>query len=331
MTRAVAVVVACAIALATPAPASAYLKFGVRIGPTVRDIRWDGPIRYFATERDIAGVSSSQFRDAIARAFTTWQAAPADTVPAEFQGSTIAPPGVVDGRTTFGFLDRPDLDRVLGATSFLIDASTGAILESDVFFNTRFDWSTAPDGQPGRVDLESVALHEIGHLFGLGHSAIGETELLPGGGRRVLGSGAVMFPIAMTPGAIADRVLQPDDLAGISDLYPPGGGSAPSASSISGRVTRNGAPVFGAHIVAFNPETGTLIGGFALGANGEFVIAGLEAGPHLLRVEPLDDVDTSGFFVGPVDVDFRVTFAPALVVAPREGSSEPVTIEVRPR
>lgn len=332
MTRVLALFLAFAIGLAAPAPAWAYLKFGVQIGPTVRDVRWTTPIRYFVTERDIAGVSAGQFRETVARAFATWEATPADTVPAEFQGATITPPGVFDGRTTLGFLDRPDLDRVLGATSFLLDATTGAIIESDVFFNTRFDWSTAAAGQPGRVDLESVALHEIGHLFGLGHSALGETELLPGGGRRVLGSGAVMFPIAMTPGAIADRVLQPDDLAGISDLYPAGGASATArTSSINGRVTKNGARVFGAHIVAFNPETGTLIGGFALGPNGEFVIAGLEPGPHVLRVEPLDDVDTSGFFAGQIDVDFQVTFAPKVVVAPREGTSEAVTIEVRPR
>ena len=34
---------------------------------------------------------------------------------------------MIDGRTTLGFLDRPDLDRVLGATSFILDSSTGAI------------------------------------------------------------------------------------------------------------------------------------------------------------------------------------------------------------
>lgn len=332
MTRAIAMILTVALGVASPTPAWAYLKFGVQIGTTVRDVRWTTPIRYFVTERDIAGVTAPQFRDAIARAFGTWQAAPADVPAVEFQGATIGTPGMFDGRSTIGFLDRPDLERVLGATSFMLDATTGAILESDIFFNTRFDWSTASGGQPGRVDLESVATHEIGHLLGLGHSAIGETELQPGGGRRVLGSGAVMFPIAMVPGSIADRVLQPDDIAGIADIYPEGGEAAGArASSINGRITKNGAPLFGAHIVAYNLETGTLIGGFSLGANGEFVIAGLEPGPHLLRVEPLDDADTSSFFVGPIDVDFRVTFAPKVAVAPREGTSEAVVVEVRSR
>ena len=65
------------------------------------------------------------------------------------QGFTRSQPLDTDGRSTIGFLDRPDQERVLGAASFLLDAATGQILESDIYFNTRFRWSTAAAGEAG--------------------------------------------------------------------------------------------------------------------------------------------------------------------------------------
>jgi hypothetical protein len=330
MRRALAGLLVGTLILSTPTPVRAYLKFGVSIGGVVRDLRWTRPIRYFVNERAVAGVTAAQFRDAIGRAFATWQSVPSATVQAELAGPTVAAPGAFDGRTTLGFLDRPDLDRVLGATSLILDASTGEIVEADVFFNTRFDWSVAPAGETGRVDLESVALHEIGHLLGLGHSALGETELLPTGGRRVIASGAVMFPIAMSPGSIADRVLQSDDVAGVTDIYSASDVER-ETGSISGRVTLGGRALFGAHVVAFSLETGVLVANFSLGDDGRFVIAGLEPGPYLLRVEPLDDAEPSSFFARTVDTNFQVTHVERIVVAPGGGSSEEIAVEVRPR
>ena len=331
MTRGLAWILATALAFSQPTPASAYLKFGFKIGEQTVDVKWrTRPIRYFVNDRDVPGVPAADFRAAVGRAAATWQAVPDTSLSFEDQGFTAATPNQLDGRNTLGFLDRPDLDRVLGATSLLLDADTGQIVEADIFLNTRFPWSVAAAGEPGRVDVESVVLHELGHLVGLGHSAIGETERTATGGRRVLGSGAVMFPIALTPGATADRVLQADDMAAVSDLYrldPQQG----DTGSIRGRVVKNGRGVFGAHVVAFNPATGTLIGGFTLNDNGDFVIAGLTAGPHIVRAEPLDDADTESFLSGNVDVDFRVAYAPRMAVAPRGGSSGDVEIAVVPK
>lgn len=55
----------------------------------------------------------------------------------------------------------------------------------------------------GGFDIETVALHEIGHILGLEHSAV---------------SGAVMFPSVSSNFTL--RALQEDDLAGLRQLYP---------------------------------------------------------------------------------------------------------------
>lgn len=327
--------VALAVALAVPQPALAYLKFSFEtLRGGVVTLKWDeGSVRYFVTDRGAPGVSAAQFQAAMARAFATWQAVPSATIGFQFVGFTGAQPFEDDDMSVVGFqdLDDPEFDRVLGATGFTVDALTGEILESDIFFNTSFDWSTAGAGQQGRFDLESVALHEAGHFLGLGHSALGETEALPGGARRVIASGAVMFPISFGAGNVADRELQPDDVAGVSDIYP-SGEHRPRTGAARGRVTLNGAPVFGAHVVAFNPATGDLIGGLTVNRDGEFEITGLTPGPHVIRVEPLDDVDVESFFDGDdVEVDFQVTYLERLFVAPRGGVGDRFEVEVRPK
>ena len=313
-------------------PLSAYLKLGTRLGSRTVTLRWrQFPVRYFVTDRGVDAVSAQQFQTAIARAFGKWDAVETAELSSQFAGFTQQSPGGDDDLSVLGFLSRPDQERTLAATSFFIDTTDGRILESDIFFNSTFAWSVSETGIAGRFDLESIAVHEIGHFFGLSHSALGETELISGG-RRVIAAESVMFPIAFSAGNTSDRELKADDIAGISDIY-----GTPTftrqTGSISGRVTKNGAGVIGAHVVAFNPATQTLVGGFSLSEDGAFVIAGLAPGPHVLRVEPLDDGDIESFFetsLG-VDVNFNVKFYERVVVVPRGGGTSNVEIKVTPK
>jgi hypothetical protein len=310
-------------------PAAAYLKLGTRIGSRTVSLEWrQFPVRYFITDAGAPGVTPQQFQAAVTRAFSTWEAEDNTEISSTFVGFVQSPPFVEDGANVIGYLSRLSQDRTLAATTFLIDETDGRIVESDIFFNTIFPWSTAEAGGTDRFDVESIALHEIGHLLGLSHSALGETELIAGG-RRVIAAEAVMFPIAFTRGNIADRTLKADDIAGISDIY---GTTTFSRSfgSISGRVTKGGSGVQGAHVVAFNPKTGTLVGGFSLNERGDFVIAGLEPGAYVLRAEPLDDGELNSFFDDDfeVDVDFRVSFHDGVVAVPRGGGARDVEIKV---
>ena len=321
-----------AIWILSAVPSHAYLHLGAETGGRIVAVRWAAaPVRWRATDRGADRVTALQFQEAVARAFATWQAVPTASIMFQFGGFTAAAPFVDDGDSVLGFQSEPDLERVLGATTFVVDDVTGELVEADVFFNAAFAWSTAAAGEADRVDLESVALHEIGHFVGLGHSAIGETEPRATGGRRVLGSGAVMFPIALGRGTTSDRVLQPDDVAGVSVLYPDGD-FEDRTGVIRGRVWRGAGAVAGAHVVAFNPVSGALIGAFALGDAGAFQIRGLAPGPYVIRVEPLDDADVESFFSrADVDVDFLVTFHDRLIVAPRGGAGPSFDVTVRPK
>ena len=78
--------------------------------------------------------------------------------------------------------------------------STSGSDEADMAINTRYSWNTGCTRRPGSFDLESVYLHENGHVAGLGHST---------------DTSAVMYPSYQT----ARCSLAADDRAGIAALY----------------------------------------------------------------------------------------------------------------
>jgi len=78
--------------------------------------------------------------------------------------------------------------------------STSGVDEADMAINTRYAWSTGCRQVSGAFDLESVYLHENGHVAGLGHSS---------------DPSAVMYPSYQT----ARCSLAADDRAGLARLY----------------------------------------------------------------------------------------------------------------
>lgn len=69
------------------------------------------------------------------------------------------------------------------------------------FDDEEHQWSIGSD--PNAYDIETVALHEIGHCLGLMHTSV---------------VGAVMFPTVSSNFTLTS--LQPDDISGIRSLYP---------------------------------------------------------------------------------------------------------------
>jgi predicted Zn-dependent protease len=311
----------------------AYLKLGTSAGADAISLKWrPGTITYFVSTSGPAPIALADFQAAVARGFGAWNDVQTATADFQFGGFVANDAFDEDDVNTIGFVSRPDLTRVLASTGFTYDTRNGELLEADIFFNAAMAWSTAQDGQSGRFDVQSIATHEAGHFLGLGHSALGETERLASGNRRLIAAAAVMFPIAFSPGNITERTLHADDVAGVSDIYP-SSDFRRTTGSIAGHITRDGQGLFGAHVTAFNLRTRELVANFTLEDNGRYVIAGLEPGLYVVRAEPLNDGDLDSFFDGvePDDITFAPRFHDEVVVVPAGGTADDVDINVGAR
>ncbi len=165
--------------------------------------------------------------------------------------------------------DGAGLDNKKGGTT----QSAGEIVDSDILFNPSVNFST--DTATASVqDLQTVATHEIGHFFGLSHSAVVR---------------AVMFPFSPD----MQRLLGYDDVAGMSTLYPKSG---VPVGAISGTVRLNGSAVFGAHVFADSTTASQPFGSAArktpIGVlslpDGTYRIENVPPDTYTVAAEPLD-------------------------------------------
>lgn len=209
--------------VASAAPARAW-SVSLRAGDAV--VRWETglpiPLRVAQAGSDNLGAAAS--RAAIARALARWEAVDcavvrfavdeaADTAAPE---DTVVLGGARDGENDLVFVESGwEMGRyVLGVTGPVIGAD--GIEEADIAFNGQ-DVIWTDDGGGG-IDLEAVALHEVGHLIGLQHN---------------LGPFDPDRQPTMAP-EIADRAesrsLELDDVRGVCFLYP----ADPTAAACAG-------------------------------------------------------------------------------------------------
>jgi len=202
-------------------------------------------------------------------------------------------------------------------------AFAGQLLDSDTLFNNTGQVNFATPGVistpqgVGSYDLASLLTHELGHYFGLDHSAV----------RR-----AIMFPFAPPPGTMIgtmptpsapDSQLADDDRTGMRVLYP-----NPAETLYLGTITGQVLPanqfalaifpptapgesltgIFGTQVVALDADTGAVMaatfGGWSCNAanpavvfDGSYEIDALPIGRnYIVYAEPLDGLATGGSF-----------------------------------
>lgn len=298
---------------ADPAAAGGNIQLRHPSNPaTILPVVWDArrlPIRWVLSRDGLpgSGIPIDTLESEIAAAFGAWQALPTSAAAFTYGGRVDARDAKLDGRLGIGIDGRnlvtftdPDLvfpPGVLGlslSTGFtnatVVTAANadldgdgtadlptgtyaaGTIFDSDIAFNSGVEWSVS--GAAGTTDLRAVALHEVGHLLGLCHSAIRH---------------AVMWPF-LGDDVTSVRLPTPDDVAWASHLYPSEPAHAAAFGTITGTVTngQNGLPVLGAHVYAVDPATQASVVGSYTGDDGAYVLPGLPPGDWLVAIEPLD-------------------------------------------
>lgn len=141
---------------------------------------------------------------ALLNTHATWTDVPASSFAFSYGGTTNRCPSLVnecpgpqsyDGKNDVGWM------KLSGCCTLAVTWFSTSRDEADMGINTRFKWSTSIPTPDGRYDLESVLLHENGHVAGLGHSSqVSAVMYAYYGGLR--------------------RELHQDDVNGISFLYP---------------------------------------------------------------------------------------------------------------
>lgn len=307
-----------ALTLLLARPARAFVLETVDVGGQRVHPRWAAsslPISFMVSERSLELLpnlaANSTPLAAIEAAMRTWSIPPVEMRLGEMSNSAELGR---DGVSLITFADTARNRAAVGnfwASTIFWTARQGrqlCITEADVVLNSQSPFATG--GAPNARDVQDLLTHELGHSLGLEHSPIAT---------------ATMFPFGVV-GQTSARSLETDDLAGLRALY--GGDPQPEAGAIAGRVTSpEGAPVYGAHVVATDTD-GIVRVGALTEPDGGFTLPSLPAGDYQVYAEPLDGPMTLASLTGgvfddvahPLRIDFRTAFA---------GSpAEPATVRV---
>ena len=232
-------------------------KAGVRTTPSGAKEVWgaSGPSFVLDPSRDRMGDGA---KGAVVDAFSTWDSAKLGVPRASFSISSTPGKAAQDGvsRIVYAPIEVEGKEDALALTISYADAVTGAIRETDVIFNAKHRFHVFPVASPepsdtdaicnGDYDVQNVATHEAGHVYGLGE----DTDDLT----------TTMY-IRSSPCEIHKRTLSAPDTQVMTALYtgagaaaataPPGGasGGCGGATVAPSRERSRGAVAIGSAVV----------------------------------------------------------------------------------
>jgi hypothetical protein len=186
-----------------------------------RQLFWGTSCLTFAVHEDGSpkrGIDADTLTNVTAEAFAPWLRADCAGAPPSLEVGILGPVACAESgfnenaRNANIVMFRDDVWPYPGSldafalTVVSYDPATGKIVDADIEINSAdFNVTTQPD--PLGVDLQTILTHEAGHFLGLSHTAPENTE--------------ATMRVAWNGRGTDLRTLEPDDVAGLCDAFPP--------------------------------------------------------------------------------------------------------------
>ena len=252
----------------------------------------DLPLSYVIHSAGAPGIGDGSDTAAIDAAFAAWTSVANVNLSATNGGTS--PQAIADGLDGMNLITFSDDEYDFGSSVLAVGLTTsfveatlfdgdwvrpGQIVDADMIFNPAQDFRTQTWGSFGTY-IQGVATHEVGHLFGLSHSAVPTSTMF----------------FVLPPGLDA-ITLESEDEQAIFKAYPDAA-TLDAGTRLSGSIqTSTADPVSGGAVFVTSTATGDTVGlDFTL-PDGSWEFANLPAGSYEIAIHPLDGSSGIGFLL----------------------------------
>lgn len=255
-------------------------------------VHWKNPkLQLVGNPNNGSGLSEQSFFSAVVKSLQRWKYSSHGSLNFDYWQGTDSnvydPSSEYNDQSAIYFSSNarsaPQLSgNVLGLTQVWYSVDSGEIFETDIVLNDRnYRFTSDPRDTSGygsgsnaggasgvrSVFIENVITHELGHAYGFSHSGGLQSTML----------------FMESP---EQAHLSCDELVAINAIYP--SSSAGTPGGLRGAVVSeaNGAPVFGAHVLAISRQRGTVLATVLTDRGGNYYFSGLEPGDYFILAEP---------------------------------------------